>query len=91
MGAVGVLGTTSLLTTSVSADNRTGYVYSPDVSAANGGWNWLENGKPFTGFRYYMGMYYWFVSVFAKMLAGVRPGACVIIRTITAGPSKVTK
>lgn len=62
IGAVGVLGATSLLTTSASADNRTGYIYSPEVSTANGGWNWLENGKPYTGFRYYMGTYYWFVN-----------------------------
>ncbi|MBZ6070706.1 hypothetical protein K8375_11720 [Weissella cibaria] len=62
IGAVGVLGATSLLTTSASADNRTGYVYSPEVSTANGGWNWLENGQPYTGFRYYMGTYYWFVN-----------------------------
>ncbi|HJF38989.1 MAG TPA: C39 family peptidase [Weissella cibaria] len=62
IGAVGVLGATSLLITSASADNRTGYIYSPEVSTANGGWNWLENGKPYTGFRYYMGTYYWFVN-----------------------------
>lgn len=65
MGAVGVLDTTSLLTTSVSADNRTGYVYSPDVSAANGGWNWLENGKPFTGFRFYTGP-----TISSRMVSG---------------------
>ncbi|GIC69797.1 hypothetical protein [Fructobacillus tropaeoli] len=39
-----------------------GYVYSPEVSQVNGGWNWLENGQPYTGFRYYMGTYYWFVN-----------------------------
>ncbi|CAK1228667.1 1,4-beta-N-acetylmuramidase [Fructobacillus evanidus] len=46
-----------------AADRQlTGYVYSPEVSQANGGWNWLENGQPYTGFRYYMGTYYWFVN-----------------------------
>ncbi|WP_413981377.1 glycoside hydrolase family 68 protein [Leuconostoc mesenteroides] len=39
-----------------------GYLYSPSYSKANGGYNWFENGKPYTGFRYYMGTYYWFVN-----------------------------
>ncbi|MCT4375939.1 glycoside hydrolase family 68 protein [Leuconostoc suionicum] len=39
-----------------------GYLYSPSLSTANGGYNWFENGKPYTGFRYYMGTYYWFVN-----------------------------
>ncbi|GMA70548.1 hypothetical protein GCM10025879_17940 [Leuconostoc litchii] len=39
-----------------------GYLYSPSLSTANGGYNWFENGKPYTGFRYYMGTYYWFVD-----------------------------
>lgn len=46
--------------TNTQQDNRTGYVYSPEVSTANGGYNWLENGKPYTGVRYYAGSYYWF-------------------------------
>ncbi|MFT8735730.1 MAG: C39 family peptidase [Lentilactobacillus hilgardii] len=45
-----------------ASDNRTGYVYSPEISTANGGWNWVENGHPYTGFRFYMGTYYWFVN-----------------------------
>ena len=40
----------------------TGYIHTPELSKANGGWNWIENGKPYTGFRYYMGTYYWFVN-----------------------------
>lgn len=40
----------------------TGYIHTPELSQANGGWNWIENGKPYTGFRYYMGTYYWFVN-----------------------------
>ena len=65
---VGALVTVSVLSSMgaakqlVSADSRTGYVYSPEISKANGGYNWLENGQPFTGFRYYMGTYYWFVN-----------------------------
>lgn len=39
-----------------------GYIYSPSQSTANGGYNWFENGKPYTGFRYYMGTYYWFIN-----------------------------
>ncbi|MGQ2287583.1 glycoside hydrolase family 68 protein [Leuconostoc suionicum] len=39
-----------------------GYLYSPSLSTANGGYNWFENGKPYTGFRYYEGTYYWFVN-----------------------------
>lgn len=37
-----------------------GYVY--DGSKKNGGYRWYEDGKLFTGFRYYMGTYYWFVD-----------------------------
>ncbi|MDI6498677.1 glycoside hydrolase family 70 protein [Leuconostoc suionicum] len=43
-----------------------GYIY--DGSADNGGYRWYENGQLFTGFRYYMGYYYWFEN-------GVRSGA----------------
>ncbi|WP_260355016.1 glycoside hydrolase family 68 protein [Leuconostoc suionicum] len=43
-----------------------GYIY--DGSADNGGYRWYENGQLFTGFRYYMGYYYWFEK-------GVRSGA----------------
>ncbi|GMA70544.1 hypothetical protein GCM10025879_17900 [Leuconostoc litchii] len=39
-----------------------GYYYSPSLSTANGGYNWFENGQPYTGFRYYMGTYYWFIN-----------------------------
>lgn len=39
-----------------------GYVYSPNLSDSNGGYNWFENGQPYTGFRYYMGTYYWFIN-----------------------------
>lgn len=42
--------------------HQTGYIYSPDLSSANGGWNWLEDGRPVTGFRQYAGSYYWFVD-----------------------------
>lgn len=37
-----------------------GYIY--DGSTDNGGYRWYENGQLFTGFRYYMGTYYWFVN-----------------------------
>ncbi|MCO0831697.1 1,4-beta-N-acetylmuramidase [Fructobacillus sp. W13] len=37
-----------------------GYVH--DGSSQNGGYRWYENGQLFTGFRYYMGTYYWFVD-----------------------------
>ncbi|GAP02348.1 hypothetical protein FPFC_012280 [Fructobacillus pseudoficulneus] len=40
--------------------NLTGYIY--DGSSQNGGYRWYENGQLFTGFRYYMGTYYWFVN-----------------------------
>ncbi|GAO99100.1 GH25 family lysozyme [Fructobacillus ficulneus] len=40
--------------------NLTGYIY--DGSSQNGGYRWYENGQLFTGFRYYMGTYYWFVD-----------------------------
>ena len=39
---------------SASAAGQTGYV------STNEGWRWLENGQKYTGFRYYMGTYYWF-------------------------------
>ncbi|MDD9138235.1 glycoside hydrolase family 68 protein [Fructobacillus sp. CRL 2054] len=38
----------------------TGYFY--DGSSENGGYRWYENGQLYTGFRYYMGTYYWFVN-----------------------------
>lgn len=47
-------------TASSAVNHRSGYVYAPDVSSANGGWNWLEHGQPYTGFRKYQGSYYWF-------------------------------
>lgn len=37
-----------------------GYVY--DGSSDNGGYRWYESGQLYTGFRYYMGTYYWFVD-----------------------------
>ncbi|CAK1222808.1 GH25 family lysozyme [Fructobacillus evanidus] len=37
-----------------------GYIY--DGSDQNGGYRWYENGQLYTGFRYYMGTYYWFVN-----------------------------
>ncbi|WP_238479210.1 C39 family peptidase [Fructobacillus papyrifericola] len=37
-----------------------GYLY--DGSQYNGGYRWYENGQLYTGFRYYMGTYYWFVD-----------------------------
>lgn len=30
------------------------------------GWQWFEDGKPYTGFRYYMGAYYWFTNGFRQ-------------------------
>ncbi|CAK1229600.1 Glucan-binding domain (YG repeat) [Fructobacillus fructosus] len=37
-----------------------GYLY--DGSPNNGGYRWYENGQLYTGFRYYMGTFYWFVD-----------------------------
>lgn len=39
------------------AAEQTGY-----INLKNVGWRWLENGHPYTGFRYYMGTYYWFTN-----------------------------
>lgn len=41
---------------SASAAGQTGYV------STNEGWRWLENGQKYTGFRFYMGTYYWFID-----------------------------
>lgn len=41
----------------VVAAGQTGY-----INLKNVGWRWLENGHPYTGFRYYMGTYYWFTN-----------------------------
>ena len=38
-------------------NKRTGYINVPGV-----GWRWLEHGVAYTGFRHYMGTYYWFVD-----------------------------
>lgn len=40
--------------------NYSGYIW--DNSNQNGGYRWYENGQLFTGFRYYMGTYYWFIN-----------------------------
>ncbi|MDF7636983.1 GDSL-type esterase/lipase family protein [Leuconostocaceae bacterium ESL0958] len=37
-----------------------GYLW--DGSPENGGYRWYENGRPYTGFRYYYGTYYWFIN-----------------------------
>lgn len=36
--------------------------YDYDGSNKNGGYRWYEKGKLYTGFRFYMGTYYWFVD-----------------------------
>ncbi|RZQ58365.1 SGNH/GDSL hydrolase family protein [Weissella paramesenteroides] len=38
----------------ITLSTKTGYL------STNQGWIWLEHGELFTGFRYYMGTYYWF-------------------------------
>ncbi|GAP03859.1 hypothetical protein FTRO_0020260 [Fructobacillus tropaeoli] len=48
--------------TNLAQQHVNGYIYSPDVSGANGGWNWFVDGKPYTGFQYHEGTYYWFVD-----------------------------
>ncbi|CAK1229893.1 Glucan-binding domain (YG repeat) [Fructobacillus fructosus] len=40
--------------------SRSGYLY--DGSEYNGGYRWYEKGLLYTGFRFYMGTYYWFVD-----------------------------
>lgn len=45
-----------------AAEHTSGYVYSPEVSTENGGYNWFEDGQLFTGFRFHAGSYYWFVN-----------------------------
>ena len=40
--------------------NKSGYLY--DGSQYNGGYRWYENGQLYTGFRFYMGTYYWLVD-----------------------------
>lgn len=36
--------------------------YIKDGSKYNGGYRWYDDGKLFSGFKYYMGTYYWFVD-----------------------------
>ena len=43
------------VTKASSINNQTGYINVPGV-----GWRWLEKGQLYSGFRYYMGAYYWF-------------------------------
>ncbi|MBC9118451.1 C39 family peptidase [Fructobacillus fructosus] len=38
----------------------TGYLF--DGSSQNGGYRWYEDGKLYTGFRYYANTYYWFIN-----------------------------
>ncbi|CAH1850315.1 GDSL-type esterase/lipase family protein [Convivina intestini] len=37
-----------------------GYLYAPEISQANGGYVWFQDGVPYTGFQNYAGAYYWF-------------------------------
>jgi len=37
-----------------------GYYNVATDQTGGSGWRWLENGKLFTGFKYYLGAYYWF-------------------------------
>ncbi|GAP04079.1 GH25 family lysozyme [Fructobacillus tropaeoli] len=48
------------LVKAIQAAKTSGYLY--DGTDQNGGFRWYENGQPYTGFRYYMGTYYWFVN-----------------------------
>ncbi|CAK1230018.1 GH25 family lysozyme [Fructobacillus evanidus] len=48
------------LVKAIQAAKTSGYLY--DGTDQNGGFRWYENGQPYTGFRYYMGTYYWFVD-----------------------------
>lgn len=40
----------------IQAQHKSGYLGTPQ------GWFWFENGQKYTGFRYYMGTYYWFIN-----------------------------
>ncbi|WP_447409264.1 1,4-beta-N-acetylmuramidase [Weissella confusa] len=48
------------LVAKIKAKKQSGYLY--DASPKNGGYRWYEKGNPYTGFRFYMGTYYWFVD-----------------------------
>ncbi|WP_270321092.1 hypothetical protein [Weissella confusa] len=54
------LSTHDRLVNEISSRHQSGYLY--DGSSENGGYRWFENGNPYTGFRFYMGTYYWFVN-----------------------------
>lgn len=41
---------------SIQVKHKSGYLGTPQ------GWFWFENGKKYTGFRYHMGTYYWFIN-----------------------------
>ncbi|GAO99097.1 GH25 family lysozyme [Fructobacillus ficulneus] len=48
------------LQNAIQIKQESGYLY--DGSDQNGGYRWYESGQLYTGFRYYMGTYYWFVN-----------------------------
>lgn len=48
------------------------------------GWRWIENGQMYTGFRFYMGAYYYFRNVCANIINLCRSGGCTIMSGMTA-------
>lgn len=60
LAGVGTVATTHSVSAARITSQTTGYI--KDGSRFNGGYRWYDHGKLYTGFRFYMGTYYWFIN-----------------------------
>lgn len=60
LAGVGTVATTHSASAARITSQTTGYI--KDGSRFNGGYRWYDHGKLYTGFRFYMGTYYWFIN-----------------------------
>ena len=60
LAGVSTVATTQVASAARITSHTTGYI--KDGSQYNGGYRWYDHGKLYTGFRFYMGTYYWFIN-----------------------------
>ena len=60
LAGVSTVATTQAASAARITSQTTGYI--KDGSKYNGGYRWYDHGKLYTGFRFYMGTYYWFIN-----------------------------
>ena len=60
LAGVSTVATTQSASAARITSQTSGYI--KDGSRFNGGYRWYDHGKLYTGFRFYMGTYYWFIN-----------------------------